>query len=79
MSCRYNLSILSYRFKSDDERTPVYLIVEETFPPLLNIFSKLVQIPNPPLDVAELIKLICKIFWSSIYVGLFLPNWKTAF
>ena len=46
----------------------MYLIVEETFPPLLNIFSNLVQIPNPSLDVAELIKLICKIFWSSIYV-----------
>lgn len=59
-----------YEFKSDDERTPVYLIVEETFPPLLNIFSKLVQIPNPPLDVAELIKLICKIFWSSIYLEI---------
>lgn len=56
------------RFKSDDERTPVHLIVEETFPPLLNIFNKLVQIPNPSIDVAELIKLICKIFWSSIYV-----------
>ena len=25
---------------------------------------------NPPIDVAELIKLICKIFWSSIYVRL---------
>ncbi|MCL7023061.1 hypothetical protein MKW94_001314, partial [Papaver nudicaule] len=54
-------------FKSDDERTPVYLIVEETFPYLLNIFSRLVQIVNPPLEIADLIKLICKIFWSSIY------------
>ena len=56
------------RFKSDEERTPVYHIVEETFPHLLNIFNRLVQIVNPPLDVADLIKLICKIFWSSIYV-----------
>ncbi|XP_021733231.1 importin beta-like SAD2 [Chenopodium quinoa] len=59
-----------YEFKSDDERTPVHLIVEETFPPLLNIFNKLVQISNPSLDVAELIKLICKIFWSSIYLEI---------
>ncbi|XP_047270912.1 potassium channel KOR1-like isoform X3 [Capsicum annuum] len=28
----------------------------------------LVQIANPSIDVADLIKLICKIFWSSIYV-----------
>ncbi|BFG15638.1 hypothetical protein CerSpe_019120 [Prunus speciosa] len=58
------------RFKSDEERTPVYRIVEETFPPLLNIFSRLVQIPNPTLEVADLIKLICKIFWSSIYLEI---------
>ncbi|KAL9247096.1 hypothetical protein vseg_020563 [Gypsophila vaccaria] len=80
----YVLRILArkYEFKSDDERTPVYLIVEETFPPLLNIFNKLIQIPNPPLDVAELIKLICKIFWSSIYLEipkqLFDPNFFNA-
>ncbi|XP_050375236.1 importin beta-like SAD2 isoform X1 [Argentina anserina] len=74
------LRILSrkYEFKSDEERTPVYLIVEETFPHLLNIFNRLVQIPNPSLEVADLIKLICKIFWSSIYLEvpkqLFDPN-----
>ncbi|KAK6914386.1 Importin-beta, N-terminal domain [Dillenia turbinata] len=74
------LRILSrkYEFKSDEERTPVHLIVEETFPHLLNIFSRLVQIPNPLPEVADLIKLICKIFWSSIYLEipkqLFDPN-----
>ncbi|CAA3022080.1 importin beta-like SAD2 [Olea europaea subsp. europaea] len=63
------LRILSrkYEFKSDEERTPVHHIVEETFPHLLNIFNRLVQISNPSIDVADLIKLICKIFWSSIY------------
>ncbi|XP_042481836.1 importin beta-like SAD2 [Macadamia integrifolia] len=59
-----------YEFKSDEERTPVYLIVEETFPHLLNIFNRLVQIPNPSLEVADLIKLISKIFWSSIYLEI---------
>ena len=57
-----------FRFKSEEERIPLYQVVEESFPRLLNIFSKLVQIPNPPIEVADLIKLICKIFWSSIYV-----------
>ncbi|GAB2226832.1 hypothetical protein Droror1_Dr00008623 [Drosera rotundifolia] len=66
------LRILSrkYEFKSDEERTPIYSIVEETFVPLLNIFNKLVQISSPSVDVAELIKLICKIFWSSIYLEI---------
>ncbi|CAH9136550.1 unnamed protein product [Cuscuta epithymum] len=74
------LRILSrkYEFKSDEERTPVYQIIEETFPYLLNIFNKLVQITNPSIEVADLIKLICKIFWSSIYLEipkqLFDPN-----
>ncbi|WOL14409.1 importin beta-like SAD2 isoform X1 [Canna indica] len=68
----YVLRILSrkYEFKSDEDRTPLYLIVEETFLLLLNIFNNLVQIVNPSIEVAELIKLICKIFWSSIYLEI---------
>ncbi|KAE8698049.1 Importin beta-like SAD2-like protein [Hibiscus syriacus] len=59
-----------YEFKSEDERTPVHHIVKETFPHLLNIFNRLVQIDKPALEVADLIKLICKIFWSSIYLEI---------
>ncbi|XP_022733037.1 importin beta-like SAD2 isoform X2 [Durio zibethinus] len=59
-----------YEFKSEEERSPVHRIVEETFPHLLNIFNRLVQIENPALEVADLIKLICKIFWSSIYLEI---------
>ncbi|OMP00310.1 hypothetical protein CCACVL1_03384 [Corchorus capsularis] len=59
-----------YEFKSEEERTPVHRIVEETFPHLLNIFNGLVQIVKPALEVADLIKLICKIFWSSIYLEI---------
>ncbi|RCV06407.1 hypothetical protein SETIT_1G159800v2 [Setaria italica] len=76
----YVLRVLArkYEFKSEEERIPLYHIVEETFPRLLSIFSKLVQIVNPPIEVADLIKLICKIFWSSIYLEipkqLFDPN-----
>ncbi|KAF8079661.1 hypothetical protein N665_1010s0008 [Sinapis alba] len=66
------LRILSrkYEFKSDEERTPVTRIVEETFPLLFNIFNGIIQIENPSLEIAELMKLICKIFWSSIYLDL---------
>lgn len=68
----YVLRILSrkYEFKSDEERLPVSHIVEETFPHLLNIFHKLIHINNPPLEISDLVKLICKIFWSSIYLEI---------
>lgn len=88
LSCQFGhiLNILicfeySFRFKSDEERTPVHQIVEETFPNLLNIFNRLVQIVNPALEVADLIKLICKIFWSSIYVRSYycMPFEKCSF
>ncbi|KAF8098130.1 hypothetical protein N665_0273s0030 [Sinapis alba] len=71
-----------YEFKSDEDRTPIYRVVEETFPHLLNIFDKLVQIESPSLEVADHIKLICKIFWSCIYLELprplFVPNFFNA-
>ncbi|KAG9136185.1 hypothetical protein Leryth_003793 [Lithospermum erythrorhizon] len=67
-----------YEFKSDEERTPISHVVEETFPCLLNIINHLIQITNPSIEIADLIKLICKIFWSSIYLEipkqLFDPN-----
>nr|XP_018676718.1 PREDICTED: importin beta-like SAD2 isoform X2 [Musa acuminata subsp. malaccensis] len=64
----YVLRVFSrkYELKSDEEQTPLHLIVDETFPLILNKFTKLVQIVNPTIEVADLIKLICKIFWSSI-------------
>ncbi|MBA0871134.1 hypothetical protein Goshw_021620 [Gossypium schwendimanii] len=40
-----------YEFKSEEERTPVQHIVEETFPHLLNIFNKLVQIDKPSVEL----------------------------
>ncbi|MBA0858564.1 hypothetical protein Goshw_028111 [Gossypium schwendimanii] len=40
-----------YEFKSEEERTPVHRIVEETFPHLLNIFNRLVQIDKPALEL----------------------------
>ncbi|WZZ29102.1 hypothetical protein YC2023_012503 [Brassica napus] len=36
-----------YEFQSDEERTPVSSIVEETFPLLLTIFCDIIQIKNP--------------------------------
>ncbi|CAF2059526.1 unnamed protein product [Brassica napus] len=75
------LRILSskYEFKSDEDRAPIYRVVEETFPHLLNIFNKLIHIENPSLEVADHIKLICKIFWSCIYLELPRPLFNPTF
>lgn len=59
-----------YEFKDDDERTPVYQIIDTTFPTLLEIFKYLLSMANPPIEVADLVKLICKIFWSSTYLEI---------
>ncbi|CAN8280002.1 unnamed protein product [Cochlearia groenlandica] len=66
------LRILSskYEFKSDEDRAPIHRVIQETFPHLLNIFNKLVNIENPSIEVADHIKLVCKIFWSCMYLEL---------
>ncbi|XP_057436510.1 importin beta-like SAD2 isoform X2 [Lotus japonicus] len=66
------LQILSKRFMliSTKKGAPGYHIVEETFPHLRYIFNRLVQIVNPSLEAADLIKFICKIFWYSIHVDI---------
>ena len=46
-SCWFYFPILFSRFQSDEERTPVSSIVEETFPLLLTIFCDIIQIKNP--------------------------------
>ena len=56
------------RFKDTDEREPLDAMVESMFPLLLDIFKYLTALPTPALQIATLLKLICKIFWSCSYV-----------
>jgi hypothetical protein len=60
-----------YEFKDEEERMPVYLIINTTFPVLLEILKYLLLLPNPAIEISDLIKLILKIFWSSAYVCYF--------
>ncbi|OEL35059.1 Importin beta-like SAD2 [Dichanthelium oligosanthes] len=63
------------RFKSEDERIPLYHIVDETFPRLLSIFSNLVQIDNPPIEIADLINTSLIVFhFGSLLVQLEIPK-----
>lgn len=68
----YALRILTrkYEFKDEEERKPVYQIIETTFPTLLTILNYLLSMQNPPVEVSDLIKLTCKIFWSSVYLEI---------
>ncbi|KAH7682960.1 Exportin-2 C-terminal protein [Dioscorea alata] len=68
------LRILSrkYELKCDEERVPLVLIIDETFPLLLSKLHTLIQVVKPSIEVADLIRLICKIFWSSTYLEF--PN-----
>ncbi|MCO5568289.1 hypothetical protein L7F22_021988 [Adiantum nelumboides] len=68
----YALRILTrkYEFKDDEERRPVFQIIEMTFPTLLIILNYLLSMTNPPIEVSDLIKLTCKVFWSSVYLEI---------
>ncbi|KAJ7539565.1 hypothetical protein O6H91_11G100300 [Diphasiastrum complanatum] len=68
----FTLRILTrkYEFKDEEERLPVHVIIDTTFPVLYEIFKYLLAIPNPPIEISDLIKLICKIFWSSSYLEI---------
>ncbi|KAJ0988973.1 hypothetical protein J5N97_007329 [Dioscorea zingiberensis] len=74
------LKILSrkYEVRCHEERMPLNLLIDKTFPRLLTILEKLTQVVNPTIEVGDMIKLICKIFWSSTYLEfpkhLFDPN-----
>ncbi|EFJ12043.1 hypothetical protein SELMODRAFT_158348 [Selaginella moellendorffii] len=59
-----------YEFKEDSDRMPINAIFDTMFPVLLEILKYLISLPNPPIEVADLIKLICKIFWSSTYLDI---------
>lgn len=59
-----------YEFKEEEERQHLHTVVQNLFPHLLNIFKYLIAMPNPNLEIAELIKLICKIFSSACYLGV---------
>nr|CAD1836507.1 unnamed protein product [Ananas comosus var. bracteatus] len=62
--------IRKYHFKFNEERLPLSVIVEDIFLHLLTVFNKTIRIANPSTEVADLIKNICKIFWSSVYVEI---------
>ncbi|KAK3262901.1 hypothetical protein CYMTET_28267 [Cymbomonas tetramitiformis] len=68
----YALRMLSnkYEFKDEDERVHIQEVVNTTFPTLLQIFQQLAQHNSAQVELAELMKLICKTFWSSTFLDI---------
>ncbi|GBG85770.1 hypothetical protein CBR_g40497 [Chara braunii] len=59
-----------FEFKDDEERVPIQKIIETTFPVILPIFTYLLSLQDSSVEIADLMKLICKIFWSSTYLEI---------
>ncbi|BDA47636.1 Importin-7 [Coccomyxa sp. Obi] len=59
-----------YEFKDEEERAPLGTLVDATFPLLLRIFQGLLATDSAALEYAELLKLVCKVFWSTTYMGI---------
>jgi len=59
-----------YEYRDADDRGPLNAMVNGIFPTLLHVFQALLANPSPSPDLAELLKLCCKIFWSSTYLEI---------
>lgn len=59
-----------YEFRDDSERAPLIAMVDATFPSTLAVFQTLLANESPSPDLAELLKICCKIFWSSCYLEI---------
>lgn len=59
-----------YEFRDESERAPLISMIDTTFPSILAVFQTLIANPSPSPDLAELLKLCCKIFWSSCYLEI---------
>ena len=60
-----------YEFKSQPDREPLNEIVNVMFPVLVQVMGKLTQSDVNAPETVNMMKLVCKTFWSSCY--LFVP------
>ena len=59
-----------YEFRDSESRQPLDAVVEQTFPTLLRMLQSIVRSGTAATEAAEIIKLICKTFWSATYIAL---------
>lgn len=68
--CVLRLLARKYEFADEEERAPLEALTDATFPLLLPITRALLALPDPSIEVAELLKLVCKVLWSSMYLAV---------
>lgn len=59
-----------YEYKDEEDRAALAPVLNLTFPVLLHLFKQLLAAPPASSEVPELVKLVCKIFWSATYMGI---------
>lgn len=60
-----------YEYRDDDEREELHAIVDAVFPQLLSTFLSLVESrASDSLELADLLKMCCKIYYSTTYMGI---------
>ena len=67
------LRVLARTFEYQPEpekRATLHALVGQAFPPLLRCVQGLLQQPGRSLEVAELVKLTLKVFWSATYLDI---------
>lgn len=59
-----------YEFSDEDSRGPLIALVNGTWPALLPMLQHLLAQPTQSADVATMVKLLLKMFWSCIYLEI---------
>eukprot|EP00878_Enallax_costatus_P046967 GHUV01057304.1.p1 GENE.GHUV01057304.1~~GHUV01057304.1.p1 ORF type:complete len:796 (+),score=306.27 GHUV01057304.1:175-2562(+) len=59
-----------YEFRDDEERAPLGPIINASFPVLLSLMQQLSADTSSSQQIAEFMKLICKIFWSATFMSV---------
>jgi hypothetical protein len=68
----YALRMLTrkYEYKNEEDRVPLYNVVNSIFPTVIQIFQQLIATEVKTLEVVEMLKLCLKVYWSTIYLSV---------
>ena len=68
----YALRMLTrkYEYKNEEDRVPLYNVVNSVFPLLIQVLQQLLSSEVKSLEIVEMLKLCCKIYWSTVYLSV---------
>lgn len=68
--CALRMVLKRYQFRDPKARTPVYTIVDATFPMLLHLLQTMAALPAPTPESQEMVRIIVKIFFVSTTISI---------